>query len=314
MKLGKDEPKREERTGEESSRLTQPMLRALRAIHSISSPDPEDLGGLQRQRAGQELLGRLITPEVGFRWEKFTYKRLTMAWARPERAHPDRPVILYCHGGGYTSGNLGYARILASKMAAATGCEVLSFEYRLAPENPYPAAVEDAVAVWNYLMYLGFGAREVILAGDSAGGNLALALVGRLKKRGRLLPSRLVLFSPWTDMTASGESIIEMREKDPIITPEYLMAVRQAYAPGANFASPELSPLFADLSGFPPTLVQVGEYELLRDDSVRLKEAMDRAGVPCVLRRWPGMWHVFQMFPLRESQQAMEQLRSFVFA
>lgn len=314
MRLGKKEAKPEERTGEEGSRLTQAMLRALRTIHSFSSPDPSDLlSGLQRQRAGQELLGRLITPEVGFRWERFSNGRLEMAWARPERPHPDRPVILYCHGGGYTSGNLGYARILASKMAEATSCEVLAFEYRLAPENPYPAAIEDAVSAWDYLMYRGYGAREVILAGDSAGGNLALALAGRLKKKGRLLPRSLVLFSPWTDMTASGGSVQEMREKDPIITPEYLVAVREAYAPGANYAAGELSPIFADLSGFPPTLLQVGEYELLRDDAIRLKEIMDRAEVPCVLRCWPRMWHVFQMFPLKESQQAMEQLRTFVW-
>ena len=105
-----------------------------------------------------------------------------MAWARPECGHDRHHVVLYCHGGGYTSGNLGYARVLASKLAKSTGYEVLSFEYRLAPEHPYPAALEDALAAWDYLMELGYGARDVVLAGDSAGGNLALVLTQALKE------------------------------------------------------------------------------------------------------------------------------------
>lgn len=293
--------------------MTQPMLRALKAMHSFSMGSEGDLSGLQRQRRNQELLGRLITPERGFHWKPFKYKKIPMAWAIPQHNHPSRPVILYCHGGGYTSGSLGYARILASKLAAATGYNVLTFAYRLAPESPYPAALNDAMTAWNLLMYRGYGASEVFLVGDSAGGNLALELTARLKREKRLLPRRLVLFSPWTDMTATSDSCIEMEQQDPIVSMEYLHEARQAYAPNAqDYAAPELSPLFTDLTKFPPTLIQVGEYEMLRDDATRLKRAMDDAQVPCLLRCWPGMWHLFQTFPIREAKEAIEQAGEFL--
>ena len=129
---------------------------------------------------------------------------------------------------------------------------MLSFEYRLAPEFPYPAAVEDALRAWDYLMLQGCGARDIVLAGDSAGGNLALVLCNRLKTAGRKLPGALILMSPWTDMTMSGQSYTERAEIDPMLTPEYIEAVRLAYAAGRDYRSSDLSPLFADFTGFPP--------------------------------------------------------------
>ena len=221
-------------------------------------------------------------------------------------------MILYCHGGGYTSGTLGYARLLASRMALATGYEVLAFQYRLAPEHPYPEALEDARLIWEHLMFLGWGAREIILAGDSAGGNLALELALDLRDAGRMVPNRLVLFSPWTDMTASGESYETCRDRDPLLTREYIEAVRDAYAPGADWAQAAYSPLFADLRGLPPTLIQVGGREILRDDSTRLYEALQAAGVPALLQTWPDMWHVFQMFPLKAAEEAMDQMARYL--
>ena len=185
---------------------TSAIMGALKAIHSAASPDSMEPEDLERQRKGQELLGHLAAPMLGMSWEPFQIDGMPAAWVRPERGHDKRHVILYCHGGGYTSGNLGYARILAAKLAGATGYEVLAFEYRLAPEHPFPAPLEDAQRAWDYLMHLGYGARDVVVAGDSAGGNLALVLTMQLREAGRLLPGRLVLFSPWTDMTASGKS------------------------------------------------------------------------------------------------------------
>ena len=301
-----------ERTERLNKRLTDGMMAALKTIHSATSPDSMAPSDLNRQRMGQEVLGRLISPPIGFSWEPFTHHQLPMAWVRPQRGHQRRQVILYCHGGGYTSGNLGYARVLAAKMSAATGRETLAFQYRLAPEHPYPAALEDAVTAWDYLMHLGYGARDVIVAGDSAGGNLALELTLRLKERGRFLPGRLVLFSPWTDLAASGESYVSARDLDPMLTTNYIHAVRQAYAPGANWSDPHLSPLFADLHGFPPTLIHVGAREILRDDATRLADKLRQAEVPCVLRIWPDMWHVFQMFPLKSASEAMEHMAAFL--
>ena len=278
-----------ERAERLNKRLTEGMMAALKTIHSATSPDSMDPADLNRQRRGQEVLGRLASPPIGFSWEPFTHHQMSMAWVRPERGHQRRRVILYCHGGGYTSGNLGYARVLAAKLSAATGCETLAFQYRLAPEHPYPAALEDALTAWDYLMHLGYGARDVIVAGDSAGGNLALELALKLKETGRFLPGRLVLFSPWTDLTASGESYQTARDLDPMITMDYIQAVRSAYAPKGNWADPHLSPLFADLHGFPPTLIHVGERELLRDDSTALAQRLQEAEVPCVIRTWPDI-------------------------
>ena len=299
-------------TGTQVPAANEAILAALRKVHNIASPAstaPEDL---KRQRVGQETLGRLLTPPIGFSWEPFEIEGIPAAWVRPEGGHDRSKMILYCHGGGYTSGTLGYARLLASRMALATGYEVLAFQYRLAPEHPYPEALEDARLVWEYLMFLGWGAREIILAGDSAGGNLALELALDLRDADRMLPWRLVLFSPWTDMTASGESYEACRDRDPLLTREYIEAVRDAYAPGADWAQAAYSPLFADLRGLPPTLIQVGGREILRDDSTRLHQNLQAAGVPAVLQTWPEMWHVFQMFPLKAAGEAMDQMARYL--
>lgn len=299
-------------TGTQVPAANEAILAALRKVHNIASPAstaPEDL---KRQRLGQETLGRLLTPPIGFSWEPFEIEGIPAAWVRPEGGHDRSKMILYCHGGGYTSGTLGYARLLASRMALATGYEVLAFQYRLAPEHPYPEALEDARLVWEYLMFLGWGAREIILAGDSAGGNLALELALDLRDADRMLPWRLVLFSPWTDMTALGESYEACRDRDPLLTREYIEAVREAYAPGADWAQAAYSPLFADLRGLPPTLIQVGGREILRDDSTRLHQNLQAAGVPAVLQTWPEMWHVFQMFPLKAAGEAMDQMARYL--
>lgn len=293
-------------------RRTSAVMGALKAIHSATSPDSMDPGDLERQRKGQELLGRLVAPMLGMSWEPFDLQGMPAAWVRPERGHDKRHVILYCHGGGYTSGNLGYARILAAKLAGVTGYEVLAFEYRLAPEYTYPAPLEDAMKAWDYLMHLGYGARDVVVAGDSAGGNLALVLTMLLREAGRLLPRRLVLLSPWTDMTASGKSYQERRDDDPMITMDYIRAVRGVYAPGQDLSSPKLSPLFGDLKHFPPVLIQAGTNEILLSDSVRLRDRLVQAGVPCRLEVWPDMWHVFQMFPIKKASQAMNHIGQFL--
>lgn len=302
----------EEKKAQAEERQLAAMMRALKAIHSASSAEsmaPEDLA---RGRAGQEILGRLASPMIGTRWEPFELNGMKAAWVRPDWGHDPNKMVLYCHGGGYTSGNLGYSRPLASKLTHASGWKTLCFEYRLAPENPYPAAADDAVRMWDYLMYQGYGARDIVLAGDSAGGNLALVLLHRLKAEGRQLPRRLVLFSPWTDMTASGESYTRRAQLDPTITMEYIHAVRKAYAGDADLNDPMLSPLFGDFKGFPPTLIQVGSNELLFSDSERLRDRMRSAGVLCQMEEWEEMWHVFQMLPIKKAAEAMEHVSEFL--
>lgn len=299
--------------GQDESQLG-PMMRAIRAVHSVASAggstSPEDL---ERQRAGQELFAKLVTPAIGVTTQEVRVRHIPAEWVRLDFGHDRRHIVLYCHGGGYTCGQLGYARILASKLALATGCDVFSFEYRLAPEHPYPAAVQDAQAVWDHLMYQGFGARDVILAGDSAGGNLALELCLNLKEQGRRQPRMLALFSPWTDMTCSGLSHTDCADIDPMLTAEYIAAVRQAYTGSdADWADPRYSPLFGDLRGLPATLIQVGTNEILRSDSELLHHKLQEAGVYSTLEVYEDCWHVFQQMPIRRAAQAMESVGRFV--
>lgn len=292
-----------------------PMMKAIKAVHSATSTGstaPEDL---ERQRAAQELFGRLATPSLLVNTAPLTIGSVPAEWVRMNQGHDRRHVVLYCHGGGYTCGQLGYARVLAGKLALCTGCDVLSFEYRLAPEHPYPAAVQDALQVWDHLMHMGIGARDVIVAGDSAGGNLALELALAVKAQGRRQPRALVLMSPWTDMSMSGASYQTCAALDPMLTEDYIRSCREAYRGAAgtpDWRDPGLSPLFADLRGLPPTLVQVGTNEILRSDAEDLAAALTAQGGYAVLEVYPECWHVFQQMPTPHAAQAMESVGRFV--
>ncbi|MCM1123992.1 MAG: alpha/beta hydrolase [Eubacterium sp.] len=234
-------------------------------------------------------------------------------WNYVNRAHMKKYVILYCHGGGYSTGSSLYARTLTNKLAMSTSMDVLSFDYRLAPEHPYPAATKDAMRVWNFLMLLGYGARDIILAGDSAGGNLALSLTLKLKEEGRLLPRGLVLMSPWTDLTSSGKSHETKAQIDPVLDAEYLAEMIHNYAPDQNLEDPYISPLFGDFDGFPPTYIQVGENEVLLDDSVMIYQKLLKANVSVKLDKFEGMWHVFQMSPFKTAYDAMDKNAEFIY-
>ena len=229
-----------------------------------------------------------------------------------EKMEDDLPVFLFFHGGGWVTESIDNYERICARLASATDHIVVSVEYRLAPEHPYPAAVEDAMRAWDYLMYQGYGAENVTVAGDSAGGNLALVLCRRLKAAGRRMPRALLLMSPWTDMTMSGASYRERVESDPMLTPEYIEAVRRAYAGDRDLQDPDLSPLLGDLGSFPPTLIQVGDHEILYSDSASLAAALRAAHVPCRLEVSEGMWHVFQMFPIKKAAAAMESAARFL--
>ena len=234
-------------------------------------------------------------------------------WNYVNRAHMKKYVILYCHGGGYSTGSSLYARTLTGKLAMSTSMDVLSFDYRLAPEHPYPAAAQDAIRVWDYLMLLGYGARDIILAGDSAGGNLALVLTLRLKEEGRLLPRGLLLMSPWTDLTSSGRSHVTKAAIDPVLDAGYLEEMIRNYADGRDLSDPFVSPLFGAYEGFPPTYIQVGGNEILLDDSVRLYRKMLKANVSVKMDMFRGMWHVFQMSPFKTAYEAMDRNAEFIY-
>ncbi|MDE6699479.1 MAG: alpha/beta hydrolase, partial [Acetatifactor sp.] len=251
------------------------------------------------------------TREISFR--EIQIGDMYAEWVSVNRAHMKKYVILHCHGGGYSTGSSLYARTLTTKLAASTSMDVLCFDYRLAPENPYPAAVEDVMAVWNYLMLLGYGARDVIVTGDSAGGNLALALLLRLKQEERLLPRGLALMSPWTDLTSSGKSFQTNADMDPVLNRDYIDRMVVAYAEGQDLENPLISPLFGDFAGFPPTYIQVGENEILLSDSKRLYRKLLEAGVSARMEIFDGMWHVFQMSPFKAAAEAMDKNAEFIY-
>src|SRR6201999_3881186 len=197
-------------------------------------------------------------------------------------------VLMYFHGGGYCSGSIVSHRRLVTEAGRTAQMLTLAIDYRLAPEHPYPAAHEDAMAAWNFLRRQGIAARSIALGGDSAGANLALALINRLRAAGEELPACAWLVSPWADLTMSGATLRTKEALDPIIHKAYLDELADAYVPeSVSREDPLISPLFADLKGFPPTLIQVGSAETLLADATRLAAAAGSADVAAPLQIWP---------------------------
>ncbi len=290
------------------SKRNQNFMQLVKRVHGLVENTD-----LEKHRQSQDYFGALLGNTKEIQYREIDIDGMYGEWVSVNRAHTKKHVILYCHGGGYSTGSSLYARSLTSKLAASTTMEVLCFDYRLAPEFPYPAAIEDAMKAWNYLMLQGYGARDVIVTGDSAGGNLALALTLKLKEEGRLLPRGLVLLSPWTDLTSSGKSFQTKAEVDPVLNKEYMEKIIQAYVGQEDVTNPMISPLFGDFEGFPPTYIQVGENEILLSDALRLQKAMAEAGVSVKLDRFVGMWHVFQMSPFKMAYEAMEKNAEFIY-
>ena len=221
-------------------------------------------------------------------------------------------MILYCHGGGYISGALDYAGVLAVKLALATGFKVYSFAYRLAPEHPYPAAAEDAALMWDYLAENGIAADHVLLAGDSAGGNMALCLTQKLIAEGRPAPRELLLFSPWTDMTGTSESYETNKDIDPILSKGFVMNSARYYIGDRDPSDASFSPLFGSFDNFPPVFIMAGRNGILLDDSVRLKDKIDKAGGKAELDIEEKGWHVYQQMPSSMAKKAMKRLAEHV--
>lgn len=296
------------------SKRNQGLMQLIRRMHGLV-----ENADLLKYRQSQKHIGAILGNNKEVSYQEVLMDGIHGEWAFVNRTRMKKYVILYCHGGGYSTGSCVYGRTLTSKLAMSTSMDVLSFDYRLAPEYPYPAAVEDAVKVWNYLMLLGYGARDVILAGDSAGGNLALVLTLKLKEAGRLLPRGLILMSPWTDLTSCGKSHETKAEVDPILDKEYIDRMIKAYT--ADFChtkedlmNPYISPLFGDFAGFPPTYIQVGENEILLSDSIELHKRMVKSEVPAKIDHFKGMWHVFQMSPFKTAYEAMDKNAEFIYS
>jgi monoterpene epsilon-lactone hydrolase len=235
-------------------------------------------------------------------------------WLIPEGASA-RDCILWLHGGGYALGSMASHRAMVARIAKAARTKALLLDYRLAPEFPFPAALDDALAAHRWLPRQGIDARRIVLGGDSAGGGLALAMMVALRDADEALPRLFVGLSPWTDLTCSGESIRSNSDVDPYLTRESLEFRKLYAAPGA-FTNPFVSPLFANLRGLPPMLMHAGTDEILLSDTTRLAKKARASGVDVRLRIWPRMWHIFHAFApyLPEANAAIREIGGAVQA
>lgn len=223
-------------------------------------------------------------------------------------------ALLYLHGGAYVIGSATGYRSLAAELGRACGATTYAIDYRLAPEHPFPAAIEDAVAAYRALLARGIAPERIVIAGDSAGGGLALAVLIALRDAGDALPAAALFISPWADLSCTAGTITSKAAEDPTLTAEGLRVNAALYLNGADPRMPAASPIFADLKGLPPLLVQIGSAEILLDDAVAVARAAGHAGVAVQLAVWPEMihvWHAFA-FMLPEGSAAMAQAGAFL--
>ena len=374
--------------------INQSFINLIRKAHGLI-----ENSDIEKHRHSQDQMGALFGNSREVAVTETTVGSMYAEWIRVDRPHSGKKIILYCHGGGYSTGSPLYARTLTTKLASQLSMDVFCFDYRLAPEHPYPAAVDDAQAAWDYLMLQGYGAKDIFVAGDSAGGNLALALGLRLKKQKRMLPAGFVLMSPWTDLTVSGKTHETKADVDPVLNQNYLNEMIENYVPQAKkvqmeavkplqaagtlqegnilqtadtlreanalqegniiraadtlqegnilqaantlqtagtekqkpgdksankvfeeifdteyLRNPEISPLFGDFTGFPPTYIQVGDLEVLMSDSPMLQKKMSGEGVAVSLDTYKNMWHVFQMGPFKTAVEAIHKCGEFIYS
>ena len=416
--------------------INQSFINLIRKAHGLI-----ENSDIEKHRHSQDQMGALFGNSREVAVTETTVGSMYAEWIRVDRPHSGKKIILYCHGGGYSTGSPLYARTLTTKLASQLSMDVFCFDYRLAPEHPYPAAVDDAQAAWDFLMLQGYGAKDIFVAGDSAGGNLALALGLRLKKQKRMLPAGFVLMSPWTDLTVSGKTHETKADVDPVLNQNYLNEMIENYVPQAKkvqmeavktlqetgtiqaagtlqegntireagnlqegstiqaagtlqegntireagtlqegntiraagilqegnilqaadtlreanalqegntlqtanplqtagtekqkpgdksankvfeeifdteyLRNPEISPLFGDFTGFPPTYIQVGDLEVLMSDSTMLQKKMSGDGVAVSLDTYKNMWHVFQMGPFKTAVEAIHKCGEFIYS
>lgn len=235
-------------------------------------------------------------------------------WTRVAGSSDPARIVFYCHGGAYLLGSARMYRDLTYQLARYCAADVLAIDYRLAPEHPHPAAIDDAMAAYRALIDGGIAATRIVVAGDSAGGNLALVLLQRLRDAQLPLPAAGVLFSPWADLSGSGATMRSNAQVDPLLPVGRIGEAASYYANGADLKDASISPLFGDFAGLPPLLLHVGAKEVLLDDARRVHAAARAAGVDVTYREWAGMPHVFQAFArfVPEARSALSQVGDFV--
>ena len=268
---------------------------------------------IRKERAELDGLGAMFKPPKGIQIVKELAGGVPAEWLIPPGVSTGR-VVLYLHGGSYVAGSPDSHRSLAANIAVASRARALIIDYRLAPEHPHPAAVEDAVAAYKWLIDGRVDPKHLAIAGDSAGGGLAVALLVSLRDRNIPLPAACVCLSPWTDLTFTGESWKSKAAVDLIIYDYKERAFAKMFLAGIDPKTPLASPLYADLKGLPPLLVQVGTDEVLLADSTRLVERAKQAGVNAVIDEWEKMQHVWQFAAsfIPEGRRAIDRIGEFI--
>jgi len=292
--------------------MASPQLQqAIDAVKTMVSRGSRVGASVEEGRAAYEEIAPAPDPDVNY--EPLSANGVKAEWIAAPGAAVDR-AVMYLHGGGYVTGSLNTHRDLMGRISRAAQARVLGLDYRLAPEHPFPAAVDDSLAGYRFLLAQGLPPARIAVAGDSAGGALALATLVAARDAGLVMPAAAVCLSPWVDLEGTGESMKTRRDVDPLATPEGFGMVAEAYLAGKNPRTPLAAPLYADLKGLPPLLIQVGDHETLLDDSTRVAERARQAKVQVTLEVWPEMIHVWQFFGsfLPEGQQAIDGIGKFI--
>ena len=283
------------------------LVNLLRSRPIVDKPD------VGEARIGFEKLAAVLGGAPDAKCEKVDAGGVPAEWVAAPGCDAQR-AILYLHGGGYAIGSINTHRRLAYDLSAASGARALVIDYRLAPEHPFPAPVEDATTAWRWLLQQGLAAGRMAIAGDSAGGGLTLAALVNLRDQKLGLPACAALLSPWVDLEGTGNSITTRSAQDPMVQKEGLLWMAGMYLNGKDAKTPLAAPLHADLKGLPPILVQAGTAETLLDDATRVAEKLHAAGGDVRLSIWPNMLHVFPLFApiLSEGRDGCLEIGAFI--
>jgi epsilon-lactone hydrolase len=289
------------------SRFWRTVLRKLFKNQNLSIAEHRASG-----MKNSKLIGR--APKT-VKVEKIDIDGIQAEWLTPLDANHEQ-VILYFHGGGYVTGSIETYRMMCGLLANYTGVKVLIPNYRLAPENPYPAALDDALKVYRWLLAQGYSSANIIVAGDSAGGGLSLATVLALRDKNESPPAAVVCLSPWADLTLKNETHTTKAKAEAVLRTDVLREWALCYTDDTNLDNSLVSPIYADFHGFPPLLIQVGSDEILLGDSILLVERAKADGAQVELKIWDGMFHVWHVLGdlIPESKMAFEEIGQFVRA
>jgi monoterpene epsilon-lactone hydrolase len=291
------------------------VMSEINTIRTLLTSKPRPEGWTER-RARLDEVGSVWPPAADVKFTEVDIGGVDGEWSIVPGSDEAR-ILIYFHGGGYCSGSIRSHRRMVSEAGRAAGIRTLAVGYRLAPQHPFPAAFDDALTAWRFVRRQGIAAAHVAVGGDSAGGGLTVALINRLREASEEQPACAWLVSPWTDLTMSGATLSSKDAVDPLIHKPYLEELAGAYLPAAiDRKDPRVSPLYADLRGFPPTLIQIGSDETLLDDSVRLAAAAGTADVAVTLEIWPHMIHAWHLWNahLEDGRRALASAGAFMRA